>query len=157
MRSPSSNRSNSRRGQDRISMTPMIDIVFLLIIFFLVSSHLSRQENRHPVTLASAGTGRLPDSEAGPLTLTLDANSKIYFGGEVISMTELPDRIRDWVNGRDESTANRPTQVRLRIDQSVPYGKIEPVLKEIASLQIRDVSIVVNPNSGNSTAGGTAP
>ncbi|MBB3205636.1 biopolymer transport protein ExbD [Rhodopirellula rubra] len=72
-------------------------------------------------------------------------------------MTELPDRIRDWVNGRDESTANRPTQVRLRIDQSVPYGKIEPVLKEIASLQIRDVSIVVNPNSGNSTAGGTAP
>ncbi|MCM2371041.1 biopolymer transporter ExbD [Rhodopirellula sp. ICT_H3.1] len=133
-------------------MTPMIDIVFLLIIFFLVSSHLSRQENRHPVTLAQAESGTLSDPDQAPLTLTLDRGQHLYFAGEVISMDEVPRRVGSWLKRQQGTTPTRDAKVRLRIDQSVPYGQLEPVLKELARLQIRDVAIVVNPRTANSAS-----
>ena len=46
------------------NMTPMIDVVFLLIIFFLVSSHLARQESRVPLELPDA-LSHLPPDLAG--------------------------------------------------------------------------------------------
>ena len=44
--------SNLRSGSLGFNMTPMIDVVFLLIIFFLVSSHLAKQEVQMPLPLA---------------------------------------------------------------------------------------------------------
>lgn len=144
MKSPTSYRSSSPRRQDRISMTPMIDIVFLLIIFFLVSSHLSRQENRHPVTLSQAETGALGDPNASPLTITLDNESRIHFAGTLITIEQLRPRIIVWLETQQSSSAS-DANVRLRIDQSVPYGRVEPILKELALLSIANVSIIVNP------------
>ncbi len=48
--------NQSGRHSVGANMTPMIDVVFLLIIFFLVSSHLARQENRLPLDLPVAST-----------------------------------------------------------------------------------------------------
>ncbi|NIL99222.1 MAG: hypothetical protein GTO62_19500, partial [Planctomycetales bacterium] len=46
-----------RRSRLEMNMTPMIDVVFLLIIFFLVSSHLARQEVQAQLDLPPARTG----------------------------------------------------------------------------------------------------
>ncbi len=46
------------RGRLDVKMTPMIDIVFLLIIFFLVSSHLAKQEVQLDLDLPAAESGR---------------------------------------------------------------------------------------------------
>ena len=53
MRVPLSN----RRHRLEMNMTPMIDVVFLLIIFFLVSSHLQKQEAHAELDLPTAETG----------------------------------------------------------------------------------------------------
>lgn len=127
-------------------MTPMIDIVFLLIIFFLVSSHLSRQETRHPVTLAEASSGELPEADASPITLTLDADSQLFFGGEPITLDQASSRIRPRITGRQADAASKSNKVRIRIDRVVPYADVEAVLRQLADLGIRDVAIVVNPN-----------
>jgi len=54
MRAP----SNLSRGSLSFNMTPMIDVVFLLIIFFLVSSHLARQETQLELDLPEAASGQ---------------------------------------------------------------------------------------------------
>ncbi|EMI57640.1 Biopolymer transport protein ExbD/TolR [Rhodopirellula sallentina SM41] len=126
-------------------MTPMIDIVFLLIIFFLVSSHLSRQETRHPVTLAEASSGEPPEADASPITLTLDADSQLFFGGDPITLDQVSSRIRTWTTGRDADAASESNKVRFRIDRVVPYATVEAVLRQLADVGIRDVAIVVNP------------
>lgn len=154
MKSPAT--AHFRRGrcgsskQDRISMTPMIDIVFLLIIFFLVSSHLSRQETRHPVSLSQAGTGAPADSQPASVTLTVDDSLRLYFAGILIRPDELRGRMSAWIESREPSAANRGISVRLRIDRSVPYGSVEPILKELATLSITNIAIVVNPRSNPS-------
>ena len=59
MRSP----TNLGRGSVGFNMTPMIDVVFLLIIFFLVSSHLARQEMQLELDLPDAASSDRPEEE----------------------------------------------------------------------------------------------
>ncbi len=137
-------------------MTPMIDIVFLLIIFFLVSSHMARQENRQPVTLAQADSGQLDDIDSAPLTLTLDAAGKFFFGSESISVGNLPARLaayrRHATDRQVRARSSEPPRVsvRLRVDRSVRYGDVEPILKELAEQGVAEVAIVVSPRDATS-------
>lgn len=133
-------------------MTPMIDIVFLLIIFFLVSSHLSRQENRHPVALSQASSGTRGDSNSPSLTITLDRDSQIHFAGTIISIDQLRPQLTQWLSQNKQSTRAPEAGVRLRIDRSIPYGSVEPILKGLAELSIANVAVIVNPRPGNANA-----
>ena len=58
--------ANISRGSLGFNMTPMIDVVFLLIIFFLVSSHLAQQEVQLELDLPGAGTGQRAEQDDAP-------------------------------------------------------------------------------------------
>ena len=57
----------------RVNITPLIDVVFLLIIFFLVASHFIRSETREPVNLPEATQGEDEESE-NPRRLVVTVN-----------------------------------------------------------------------------------
>ncbi len=119
-------------------MTPMIDVVFLLIIFFLVSSHLARQENRLPLELPTASTPGPRDPERSPLTISVDAEHRWRVGAEVIDADRLDQVIRAHRERDGESAA-----VRIRTDREVPYRRVAPILTAVAHGGIVDVSIAV--------------
>lgn len=125
----------------------MIDVVFLLIIFFLVSSHLSRRETRMPVSLATALTGLndVPD-EASALTLTLDSKSRLYFGGTQVEFGVLANRLGE--------LAGTNQAIRIRVDQTVPYSELQRVLGILTEAGVSDIAIVTNPSPGGHTNGG---
>ena len=57
-----------------INLTPMIDVTFLLIIFFLVSSHMAKQENFLPIDLPLASTGTADFSDQNTLTIQIPSD-----------------------------------------------------------------------------------
>ncbi|TWU30561.1 Biopolymer transport protein ExbD [Novipirellula artificiosorum] len=119
-------------------MTPMIDVVFLLIIFFLVSSHLARQENRLPVDLPVASTFLPENPQRLALTVTVDAEANWRVGGEIVSEQQLRTILAD------HRTKNGPSaSVRLRTDGSVRYERIEPILRATAVAGMSDLTISV--------------
>ncbi|ELP32972.1 ExbD/TolR family protein [Rhodopirellula baltica] len=144
MRSPSQSIQNGRRV-DEINMTPMIDVVFLLIIFFLVSSHLARQENRHAVDLPSAQSSIESDPNAAPINLTMDSSHQLWLGATQVDLDEMITRL-------SQTKSIVETPVRLRVDQSVAYRFVEPVLHRINRIGIRDLSIATLPSSNRSGA-----
>ncbi|MEO9592778.1 ExbD/TolR family protein [Rhodopirellula bahusiensis] len=139
MRSPTHSIHNGRRV-DEINMTPMIDVVFLLIIFFLVSSHLARQENRHAVDLPTASSSIESDPNAAPINLTMDSSHQLWLGATEVGLDEMIARL-----SQTESIVDTP--VRLRVDQAVAYQFVEPVLHRINRIGVRDLSIATLPSS----------
>ena len=125
------------------NMTPMIDVVFLLIIFFLVASHLARQEHRLPLDLPLA-TSHLPlNPEKSSLTISVDLSSKIHVAGEVVEIGSLSGVLRQYLD-KEQGEAS----IRIRTDGAVQYRFIEPILSEVAKLGIGDTAIAVQ--EGNS-------
>lgn len=127
----------ARRSTDTTSsMTPLIDVVFLLIIFFLVSSHLARRENLFPVELPPAKSTSVADTQTDRLTLTIDAEGRLLALGRPINVDELPGFI---------ATLDAPPPVRVRADRSVRYQIVAPILRGVALAGCTDIVIAADP------------
>jgi biopolymer transport protein ExbD len=133
--------SSHRRGVGA-NMTPMIDVVFLLIIFFLVSSHLARQENRLPLDLPLASTFDLSDPEKAPLTISVDAAGDWLVGGDVVDLDGLRAALAS-----HRANAGSAAAVRIRSEGRLQYRFVEPVLREAALAGVTDASIAVREAS----------
>ena len=127
------------REQSSVNMTPMIDVVFLLIIFFLVSSHLARRENELPLTLPAAGSGKSEQEElAARLTLNIQEKGSLILAGRPIRREELPQRLEAAKRAEGDQL-----ELRIRADRKVPYEHVSPVLRAAATSGIWNVTFAV--------------
>ena len=129
-------------------MTPMIDVVFLLIIFFLVSSHLAQRENRIQVELPAARGGQAEVPDAAPrLTLTLQEDGRIWLGGrQLLAPEQLTERLQAQLEHHGTLL-----ELRIRCDRRLPYRHVEPVLASAARAGLWNVSFAVVRAAGRCT------
>ena len=127
-----------------MNMTPMIDVVFLLIIFFLVSSHLAQQESQYELDLPLAVSGSTPPpSERRPVTVSVLADGSVMVAGHSVNAAQLEVRLRN-----EAARVGSDLEVRIRTDRSVPYRTIEPVMVACARAGIWNVKFAVYRKRG---------
>jgi len=128
-----------RSSAIHFNMTPMIDVVFLLIIFFLLSSHLARQENQVALSLPTATTGEDVWDETTPrVTLNVLPDGVILLNGRRVSVSELVARLQAV---REELGAR--TEMRVRADREVAYRHISPILAAATQSGLWSVTFAV--------------
>ncbi|MBO7708436.1 MAG: biopolymer transporter ExbD [Thermoguttaceae bacterium] len=131
----------SRRAAVKANLTPMIDVVFLLIIFFVVSGSMTRQEEAHPVPLPTAAGGEETESrQTGKLVITVGEDGAIFVGSQVVPLDELKERLQ-----REKEASALPLEVRVRADRSLSWSQAEPILLLCAEAGIGDLSFSVLP------------
>ena len=138
MRTP----SRTGRPDGAANMTPMIDVVFLLIIFFLVSSHLARQESRIPLDLPIADATLDASLAADLLTINVLADGQWQIAGTTIDSDQLARVLAAHRVDHGDQAA-----VRIRTDRSVGYGRIEPILRAAGLAGLWNASFAVYQES----------
>jgi biopolymer transport protein ExbD len=123
-------------------MTPMIDVVFLLVIFFLVASYLSQTESTEPLELAVARSGDLEDRSAPRrIVVTIARDGRAHAAGRPLD----PDAFDRLLSGESHRPAADRVEVRLRADRRVPYGLVEPFLAACARAGVTRLKFNVLP------------
>ncbi|MDB5390344.1 MAG: Biopolymer transport protein ExbD/TolR [Planctomycetaceae bacterium] len=136
--------TQARNSGLQFNLTPMIDIVFLLIIFFLVASYLSSSENQEAIQLAKAGGGRYDAEESSRrIIVTIDAEGKLLVGTKFLTLEEFAAQIQPAANEKPI----RDLEIRLRADKRVRYEKVEPLLVECAKAGITQIKFNVLPGN----------
>lgn len=122
-----------------MNMTPMIDVVFLLIVFFLVSSHLARREHELQLELPSAATGEEEQAATTPrLTLNVLPDGRLSLAGVTVRADQLSGRFVTALRREGEDL-----EVRIRADRQVAYRDVAPVLTAAAHSGIWNVTFAV--------------
>ncbi len=116
----------------------MIDVVFLLIIFFLVSSHMAKQENSVELDLPKAASALDDAATRETFTVNVLAGGGWQIGGADVDEKTIAQRLR----GRIMATSE-PLQLRIRTDQNVSYDRLEPVLRAAAVAGVGDIVFAV--------------
>lgn len=93
-------------------MTSLIDVIFLLLLFFMLSSTFSRFSE---VELAAAGSGSAPATDARPAFLRLGADT-LSLNGQEVALEALAESLDTLLPERDDTPA--PVLVSLRDDVS---------------------------------------
>lgn len=120
-------------------MTPMIDVVFLLIIFFLVSSHLAKRESKLPMQLPTASRQPATQSILGRLVINVEANDSVTVGGSAVNHDQLAAVLRTHAAEKGADAA-----VHIRSDTSVDYAIAEPLLRAAAQAGIFNITFAVH-------------
>lgn len=112
-----------RQSGARFNITPLIDVVFLLVIFFLVATHFAHQEEVEAVELPSAENVAGGPEVPRRLTVTVRADGTMSVKGRVVDALEVEHLIL-----ADTTERSADYEVRIRADQQAPYERVEPIL-----------------------------
>ena len=109
-------------SQLSIEMTPMIDMVFLLLIFFLVATSFHQEEREMQIALPVAQSAGPISVALRELVINVDGQGRIIVSGREISPEDLSGIVVDAL------AANPEQKVTIRGDRSVAYEAIVRVL-----------------------------
>lgn len=122
-----------------VEMTPVIDIVFLLLIFFLVATTFTQEEREMQIALPEAESGQPISIALREIVINVDEAGTIIVGGRSRSLEDL----RSLVSEAVESNMNQ--KVSVRADRGAAYGTVARVLDICKASGVNDPFLDTEP------------
>ena len=124
----------------RIEIIPMIDTIFFLLVFFMISTLSMAHYSGLPVNLPKAATGQQPPSESA--AVTIGADGKITIDKQEVAR----DRIRHALQERLQK--NPEILVLINADERVEHGLVVEVMDAARQAGVAKMAIAVKPREG---------
>ncbi|MCF7848387.1 MAG: biopolymer transporter ExbD [Kiritimatiellales bacterium] len=121
------------KSEVEVNMAPMIDMVFLLLIFFMVASVVKELDKKEDIEIPTAKYAKVPDDPKGRLMLQVDNQNKIYIGLQEVTLDELKALIDS------ELAANPDLRIQVRADELVHYKTTKDIMIVCAELGATDL------------------
>jgi biopolymer transport protein ExbD len=118
-----------------LNLAPMIDVVFLLLVFFMVASTFSETETEIPVDLPAAETGEESETEDDELIITLDADGGITMNGRSYTEDSLLTALEQ------AADRNPDVLVTIRGDEGIDWGRGIGVMDLCRTAGLLDIGI----------------
>jgi biopolymer transport protein ExbD len=134
-------RFRSRRNDDeqQIDISPLIDMVFILLIFFMVSTTFVKDMK---LDLERPGAQSASRASTKALRVYIDQNSNIYVDGNPVKPWMLQSRIRQLLEGGADQ------QVLVVVDRGVPSDKLIEVVDQCRLAGANDVGVATEKEAG---------
>ncbi len=129
--------SRRRRREPSINLAPLVDIVFLLVIFFMVSSTFITPETGLPVDLPQAVSGE--ERPQGAPVVVVRADGQAFWKGEPVEDAALLATLRG------ELAQDPVGTVVLRADRKTPHGRVVQVMDLIRRAGAKRVAVAAVP------------
>jgi biopolymer transport protein ExbD len=116
---------NIRKGRAlaTLSLTPLIDIVFLLLIFFLVATRFAEEDRKLEVQLPTASDAQPVTEQPQEIAINIDDQGRFFVGGQYVEEDELFQLLQ---SARINNPLGQP--VVIRADQRVPFQFVALVM-----------------------------
>ena len=124
---------DNNESENSINILPMIDIIFAILSFFIISSLYLAKIDSIKVNLPKSSTAVREQNK--PQIITIDNNEKIYFNSNEISLKDISTLIRTNIENIEEPI------VILRADTSVKHGLIVSLLDELRKIENLKIGI----------------
>jgi biopolymer transport protein TolR len=138
--------SRGQRGSTRrapmaeINVTPLVDVMLVLLIIFMVTAPLLT--TGVPVTLPDTRARPLDQPDKPPVTISLDAEGQLFIDDDEVAMADLPERLEIIATEDADTPAADRRTIMLRADRALDYGEVMRVMGELNRAGLTRVSMV---------------
>ena len=142
-----SHRARQRRApMAEINVTPMVDVMLVLLIIFMLTAKLLTEGV--PVNLPDARAKAL-DQDAKPVQLSLDRSGRLFIDETEVGDAALPSALQQIA---ERGTGADSPQVFLRADRALNYGRVMRVMGELSRAGLTRVSMITVGDEGQGDA-----
>ena len=129
-------RGNNKNFMSEINVTPLVDVMLVLLIIFMVTAPMLMQGVE--VNLPQTTTKNIKTKEE-PLMLTVNKEKEIFIEKHRITLDNLEIKIQKIFENR------RDKEILLRADKEVPYGFVIKVIAKVKQAGIDKLGMVTEP------------
>lgn len=146
-------RRSNASGDVRLELTPLIDVVFLLLTFFIFSMILLIRADLLDVRLPTLGSAQTANPGPG-ITVAIRADGSIAVDGEPVEDSAMIEAIRS------KRESNPEARLLLAVDSASPAGSLLGVADRLVAAGLGEFSLLAMPSQtdrGETGSGGAGP
>jgi biopolymer transport protein TolR len=129
-------RARGNRPISDINVTPLVDVMLVLVVIFLITAPLLGSSIR--LDLPSAASAK-PAEAAASVTVVLDAQGRSFVDDQPLDGAQLAERLAR------AARANPDTEIQLRADRAVPYGRVVELMGAAQQAGLNRIGFVAEP------------
>jgi len=124
--------------ESEVNVLPLIDVLFAILLFFMLSSIVLTEKNQITVQRPSNSQTERVGKAKKTITVTLQQDKKLYLRDEEVLVEELTDRL----NFLREN--NSVDQILIDADKGCSYGDVMDVLDAVKAANLNSIGLAVN-------------
>jgi len=121
-----------------VNVLPLIDVLFAILLFFMLSSIVLTEKNQITVERPSNSQTERVGKSRKILTITLEKDKSLYLKDEVISIEKLTEKLNLL---KDDSSVE---QILIDADKGCSYGDVMDVLDAVKAANLNSIGLAVN-------------
>ena len=129
-------RSTGPAPMSDINMTPLIDVMLVLLVIFMITAPLMSSSLK--LDLPSA-QGAQPNDAPQFISVALDRDGRYFYGDEAVDAAAFAARIAA------AAKKNPQTEVQLRADKAVPYGRVAELIGIVQKAGLTRIGFIADP------------
>lgn len=132
----SAGRSNSRSAMSEINVTPLVDVMLVLLIMFMVTAPLMQQGIEVDLPKTSSAGVEVNDE---PFIIAVTANRQVMLAKVPVKVDDLSNKLKAIFKNRKNK------QVYIQADKKVDYGVVAEVMAEVRAAGIYNIGLITLP------------
>jgi biopolymer transport protein TolR len=129
-------RTQGPQPMSDINMTPLVDVMLVLVVIFIITAPLMASSVRLDLPRTEAAK---PSDAPLSVTVVLDKAGQAFMDDKPASMEQLAQRLAQ------AAKANPDTEIQLRADAGVPYGRVVEVMGAAQKAGLNRIGFVADP------------
>ncbi len=132
-----------RKDHLGFQIAPLLDIVFLILIWFIAASIYARWERKIEIKLPETVTGAHIKRSPGELVVNIDSKGRLFINNAEVSKKRLEDLLQKLIKVSPEQPVN------IRADETASYGSAIKVLDICRVAKVKSISFSTFPEKRN--------
>jgi len=132
-------RNPGAQPMSEINMTPLIDVMLVLLVIFIITAPLMTSSLKLDLPAAD---GAAPSDAPAFVALAIDAEGGLFLGEQPAGREQIVERVRA------AARRNPATEVQLRADRRVPYGRVAEVIGWVQEAGLTRIGFITEASPG---------
>ncbi len=129
-------RDEGAKVNSNINVTPMVDVMLVLLIIFMVITPMLEQKVNVNLAVTQSAVAMDDASKQDAVTVAITRDSRVYLGQDQITLADLGSKVADALQNKTDKT------VYFRADQRAHYGTVEDAIDAVRTAGVEEIGLL---------------